>query len=168
MFDRFRTLLDSFTSADGGSSLSAENDPKVAFMALCLQVIEADGLVLDSEKRALKDLIQTHYGLNDSEYDRLKQAGEAAEQESVDYYRFTSVLKKALNPDQHAEIIGLLWDIVYADGERSELEDNIVWRVAELLSVPGRVRIMKRQEALARLNAQGAGTTTESDDLGTS
>ena len=57
-----------------------------------------------------------------------------------------------MTEEQEAELIEILWEIVYADGERSELEDNIVWRVAELLGVPRRVRIMKRQEVVARLS----------------
>ena len=152
MFDRFRSFLDSFSVGNHPEVEFAEENPKVAVMALCLQVIDADGLVLESEKHALKTVIQDQYGLDEGQYSRLLEAGEKAEKASVDYYKFTSILKKALSEEQQAELIGILWEIVYADGERSELEDNIVWRVAELLGVPGRVRIMKRQEVVARLS----------------
>jgi len=152
MFDRFRNFLDSFTSDHDSKGGFSEDNPKVAIMALCLQIIDADGLILESEKHALKAIMQDHYGLDNSQYSKLLAMGEKAERASVDYYKFTSILKKALNEEQQAELIEILWEIVYADGERSELEDNIVWRVAELLGVPGRVRIMKRQEVVARLS----------------
>ena len=152
MFERIRSFLDSFSPDHHPKGVFGEDNPKVAAMALCLQVIEADGLVLDSEKHALKTVMQAHYGLDDTEYTKLLAVGEKAEKASVDYYKFTSILKKALNEEQQAELIEILWEIVYADGERSELEDNIVWRVAELLGVPGRVRIMKRQEVVSRLS----------------
>ena len=152
MFDRFRSFLDSFTSEHDRKGEFTEENPKVAVMALCLQVIDADGLVLESEKHALKTVIQQHYGLDEIQYAKLLAAGENAERASVDYYKFTSILKKVMTEEQEAELIEILWEIVYADGKRSELEDNIVWRVAELLGVPGRVRIMKRQEVVARLS----------------
>jgi uncharacterized tellurite resistance protein B-like protein len=37
-----------------------------------------------------------------------------------------------------------MWEIVYADGELHELEDNVVWRVAELIGVDSRERIALR------------------------
>jgi uncharacterized tellurite resistance protein B-like protein len=46
--------------------------------------------------------------------------------------------------------IELLWEIVYADGENHELEDNLVWRVSELLGVDGRDRVLLRQAVQAR------------------
>jgi uncharacterized tellurite resistance protein B-like protein len=39
-----------------------------------------------------------------------------------------------------------MWQIVYADGELHELEDNIVWRVAELIGIEQRERILLRQQ----------------------
>ncbi len=38
-----------------------------------------------------------------------------------------------------------LWQMVYADGEVHEFEDNIVWRVAELLDVEARDRLALKQ-----------------------
>ena len=47
----------------------------------------------------------------------------------------------------------MLWDIVYADGERSEMEDHVIWRIADLLGVSGRDRVLQRQVAAARSDA---------------
>ena len=51
----------------------------------------------------------------------------------------------------------MMWDVVYADGELHELEDNTLWRVAELIGVDRRDRIAMRQEAAA---ADGGRTPT--------
>ena len=82
--------------------------------------------------------------------DALLAQGSAAESEAVDYYRFTSDLKRTLDETQRQQLIGILWDIVYADGSRSEMEDHAIWRVADLLGVSGRERIVQRQEAAER------------------
>ncbi|MNL86338.1 Tellurite resistance protein TerB [compost metagenome] len=51
----------------------------------------------------------------------------------------------------------MLWEIVYADGERSEMEDHVIWRIADLLGVSGRDRVLKRREVAARIDAAEEG-----------
>jgi len=38
-----------------------------------------------------------------------------------------------------------MWEIVYADGQRDELEDNLIWRAADLLGVSTRERVELRR-----------------------
>jgi Tellurite resistance protein TerB len=40
----------------------------------------------------------------------------------------------------------MMWEVVYADGRVNELEDNIIWRVADLLGVTTRQRVQLRQQ----------------------
>jgi uncharacterized tellurite resistance protein B-like protein len=35
----------------------------------------------------------------------------------------------------------MMWELVYADGQVSEFEDNVVWRASDLLAVSQRDRI---------------------------
>jgi uncharacterized tellurite resistance protein B-like protein len=64
-----------------------------------------------------------------------------ADQEAVDLYRFTSVLKDNLEEIDREHIVAMMWDLVYQDGTLHEFEDNVIWRVAELLGVSSRARI---------------------------
>jgi uncharacterized tellurite resistance protein B-like protein len=42
----------------------------------------------------------------------------------------------------------MMWELVYADGQVSEFEDNVVWRAADLLGISSRDRIdLKHQVA---------------------
>jgi membrane carboxypeptidase/penicillin-binding protein len=56
-----------------------------------------------------------------------------AEGEAVDLYRFTSVIMRSVNEEGRLRIIEMMWELVYADGQVSEFEDNVVWRAADLL-----------------------------------
>ena len=40
----------------------------------------------------------------------------------------------------------MMWEIVYADGHVHEFEDNTIWRVAELLGVSSRDRMVLRHK----------------------
>ncbi|WP_018902296.1 TerB family tellurite resistance protein [Rhizobium sp. 2MFCol3.1] len=150
MFERFQAFFQNLT-ADTQKSSFAPDDPRIAVAALCMQVMEADGQIKDSEKKRLRTLLKDQYCLDGKQLDALIAAGREAESDAVDYYRFTSDLKRHLDTEQRLELIGILWDIVYADGERSEMEDDAIWRIAELLGVSARERIQKRQEAAKRV-----------------
>ena len=57
----------------------------------------------------------TLYG--DPALDALVAQAAAADQEAVDLYAFTSVLKRELDMEARVEFVRLMWEIVYADGE---------------------------------------------------
>ncbi|WP_137129385.1 TerB family tellurite resistance protein [Rhizobium sp. FY34] len=149
MFDR---ILDFFQdlAADRPHDTFAPDDPRVAFAGLCFQVMEADGRVSDTERQRLEALLRERYQLDKNQLQALIEAGQEAGSEAVDYYRFTSDLKRHLGPDECVALVGALWDLVYADGERSEMEDHVIWRIADLLGVSSRDRVVERQKVAER------------------
>jgi uncharacterized tellurite resistance protein B-like protein len=160
MFDRIQAFLQTLTSSNESHEF-APDDPRVAFVALCFQVMEADGNVSEREQQRFRDLLRERYDLTEDRLKALIEAGREAGSEAVDYYRFTSDLRRHLaNEDDRVELLGILWDIVYADGQRSEIEDHVIWRIADLLGVSARERVLQRQEAAARL---ASGDTAKAD-----
>lgn len=153
MFDRLQSLFQSLVRHDDDTDF-APDDPRVAVAALCLQVMDADGVVHEAEREKLNTLLRDTYQLSQHDLDALLAAGKRAENEAIDYFRFTSDLKRHLDHDQRRHLVGALWDLVYADGERSEIEDHVVWRIAELLEVSTRDFVIQRQEAAARMSVR--------------
>ncbi|MEX3011765.1 TerB family tellurite resistance protein [Hoeflea sp. TYP-13] len=151
MFDR----LQKFIQTLGGEEQAelSRDDPRVAAAALFFHVIDADGVSDPAERDKLRELLVQQYALDKNELQKLMDAGKQAEDESVDFYAFTSVLKRSLDAEQRVNFIELMWEMVYADGVRHELEDNIVWRVAELLGVSDRDRVLMRQRVATRVGA---------------
>lgn len=149
MIDRLLAFLKDLP----GRAATAEpgrDDPRVAAAALMIHLMDADGLRLDAEAGQLREALSALFGVSGRELDRLVEAGDRAEAEAVDLYAFTSVVMRHLDADARARLIGILWEVVYADGERHELEDNLVWRIAELTGVDSRERIeLRRAAALA-------------------
>jgi uncharacterized tellurite resistance protein B-like protein len=144
MLDRLISFFGSLQGEANRNALSSD-DPRVAAAALMIHVIDADGVRDDAERTQLREALASAYGVAGHELDTLVSAGEEAEREAVDLFAFTSVLNRALDAEAKVEFIGILWEMVYADGERHELEDNIVWRVAELIGVAPRDRMLMRQ-----------------------
>ena len=153
MFERIQQFLRSVTGDDEPGSAFTREDPRVAMAALFYHIVEADGVVSDDENRTLQTVLKQEFDLDDAELGALLKAGRRADDEAVDLYHFTSVLKRAFDARQRVDFVALLWEMVYADGVRDELEDNIVWRIAELLGVSGRDRVLARQRVAERVEA---------------
>jgi len=157
MLERVLSFLRDLPS--GSSTTRKENEPRIAAAALMYHVMDADGLRQDVEWDRIKSLLAEEYAIAGDEVERLVSAGRQADNEAVDLYAFTSVLKRSLDEEGRVHFIRMLWDIVYADGELHELEDNTLWRVPELLGGDRRDRTRMRQEA-----ARGAGEPSGGED----
>lgn len=149
MFDRFLSFLKDIPGGSGRRP--RDDDPRVAASALLYHVMNVDGVRQDAEWERFKTVLGESYSLSGAELDELALAGEQADREAVDLYAFTSVLKRHLDVEGRKAFIGLMWEIVFADGELHELEDNTVWRVAELLDVERQDRIAARRRVAASL-----------------
>ncbi|HEY0293136.1 MAG TPA: TerB family tellurite resistance protein [Hansschlegelia sp.] len=147
MLDALRHFLNDIAGA-GEEDHFAVDDYRVAAAALLISIVNIDGVVEDSEKAALHDVLKARFGLDEAQTVELIEAGRNREADAVDLYAFTSVLKRSLDAAGRAEMVEMMWEIVFADGSAHELEDNVVWRAAELLGVSSRERVdLKRRIA---------------------
>ncbi|EBU7498099.1 hypothetical protein BO068_004826 [Escherichia coli] len=144
MFERVLSFLRDLPGADASDGA---DDPRIAAAALMYHVMDADGVRQDAEWERIKELLGELYNLSGEALDTLIEQGLKAEGEAIDLYAFTSVLKRELDEAARVRFIRVLWDVAYADGAVDELEDNTLWRVAELIGVDRRDRVLMRQEA---------------------
>ena len=124
-------------------------DHRTALAALLVHASRIDGRRAPVETRKLKALLKARFSLDDAEVTRLVEEGAARDREAVDLYRFTSTLTGELDQAGRCEVVRMLWEVVLADGELDSYEDNLVWRVAELLGVSTRDRVAMRKQVEA-------------------
>jgi len=147
MLKSISSFLDSLTDRDDDETLD-ENEVELATAALLFHAVAIDGKITEDEMARLKPLLASHFQLEERELNRLLTEAEQSEKEAVDIYRFTSVLRDRLSLDEKRKIIVMMWRVVYADGELAPLEDNLVWRTAELLHVEKRDRMELKKMVL--------------------
>ncbi len=140
MLDALRDFMRRIGAEENERHFSAD-DSRLAVAALLVHSMTIDGATSEVERAKLADLLTRKFGLSGTDLDLLVDDAVAAENEAVDLYRFTSVLKRQMSEDERIRVIEALWEIVYADGASHEFEENLVWRVAELLGVNRRDRI---------------------------
>lgn len=162
MFERILSFLKDLPAGISGPAPMNADDPRVAAAALLYHVMSADGVRHDVEWERLKQVLSEAYGISGDELKALVAAGEKADNEAVDLYAFTRVLARHLDEAGRVEFIRLMWEVVYADGELHELEDNTIWRVAELIGVDRHDRVaMRRQVAAKTPNSAAGGASDE-------
>jgi len=125
----------------------ADADLHLAAAALLYHVVAADGVVTARERDTLHAALRAQYDLDEDAAADLFDRARKADLEAVDFYGFTSTLKQKLDDAGRRRVIELMWRMVFADGRVQEFEDNVVWRVAELLGVPARERVLLKKAA---------------------
>ena len=146
MFERIRQFVEDLRSAQPSEREFGDNDLRVASAALLVHVAEIDGFFTDAERRALLLLLQQRFDVSEEQAQILMEAGLRSDREAVDLHGFTSVLKDATSLPERRRMVEMMWTVAYADGALAEFEENVIWRVSELLGVPSRDRIALRQK----------------------
>ncbi|WP_338721391.1 TerB family tellurite resistance protein [Devosia sp. XK-2] len=142
----FEALTRLFAKPEAPAGL---NDPKLAVAALLVHLAAVDGTMQDEERAAIRGALMDHYDLDETAVDKLIQEAARRDAEAVDFYKFTSGLIQ-LEMDDRIEIIRMMWTVVFADRQNHELEDNMVWRIAELIGVSSRDRTILRNQIRGR------------------
>lgn len=149
MLKAMRQFLSDMTRPNRVEASDA-NDERLAAAALLVHVVNIDGRVGDDERKRLQELVSSRFGLGSDEAASLIDRAHTADLEAVDLYRFTSILKAKLAEAGRLRVIEMMWEMAFADGEVHEFEENVMWRVAELLGVPSRERVRLKQLVRSR------------------
>ena len=140
-------VLDNLMSDDSAKEdADPIGDTRLAAAALLVHASTIDGYVEETESERLQAVLKQRYGLSDEQLHELVVAAERSERDAVDIYSFTSKLKKALSEEERLEIIEMMWEIAFADGEVHGYEENLIWRTAELMGISARERIRARKK----------------------
>ena len=151
LWAKFKDFADRVAAEERPARNLREDELRLAAAALLVQASAIDGQVDAVERRKLKTLLQERFDLDGDEIQPLLDEAAVRENDSVDLYRFTSVLCRELDQDGRKRIVEMLWEVVMADAVVHEFESNLVWRTAELLGVSTRDRVTLRQAVAARV-----------------
>ncbi|CAM1641198.1 Co-chaperone DjlA [Bartonella apis] len=143
-------LEDFIRSLGKGGPEFGNDDPRVAAVALAFHIVDADGQEQGVEKKVLYDIVSHEFELAEPDVRALIEAGKAANRDSLDIFNFTSTLKRHLTKEECIKFIGVLWEIAYADGYIYELEDTLIWRIAEMIGVDRKNRLELKKMAAQR------------------
>ncbi|QAU44212.1 TerB family tellurite resistance protein [Bradyrhizobium guangzhouense] len=161
MLDGLRQFIADIVAPQAQDRAFGDSDYRLAATALLVHVVSLDGQPTQAEQHKLHSLIESHFKLDRGTADRLIADATQVEGEAVDLYHFTSVIMRSLDEAGRKRIVQMMWELVYADGQVTEFEDNVVWRASDLLGISQRDRI-----DLKHAVAERAGGEVKDDALG--
>lgn len=154
MFEAIKSFVAELADGDKTAGLFGDSDYRLAFAALLVHAASVDGEFCEIERGKLIALLKQRFDLDDALANELIEKATVADQKAVDLYHFTHLLNGTLDDEGRLRMIEMMWEIAYADGAVSAYEDNLIWRVADLLGVSSTERIALRQRVAA---ARGSG-----------
>jgi uncharacterized tellurite resistance protein B-like protein len=149
VFDAIRNFVADLADSDGRVGGLEDHEFRTAYAALLVHAAAVDGAISYAEREQLAGLLKHRFDLNDAATDQLIEQATRAEQKAVDFYHFVRLINGALDEAERLRMIEMMWAVAYADGKISGYEDNLIWRVADMLGVSSTERIALRQRVVA-------------------
>lgn len=143
-------LLRRLSGRPENDTLLPAEDQRIAVAALLVIAAHADHNYVEVERAQIERVLADRYGLDPAAAAALRAQGEAAEDASVDLYRFTSLVKAGVPYEERAAAIEAMWRVVLADSGRDQHEEALMRRVTDLLGLDPRESIDARRRAQAR------------------
>ncbi|SFK39413.1 TerB family tellurite resistance protein [Methylocapsa palsarum] len=146
MFDNLKAFLTELSGSEPKKAFG-DDDYRLAAVALVINIAKIDGKADEAERNRLTNLIEERFGLDAAATAELIAEGEESDREAIDFFQFTSVLKRRLDEEGRANIVEMMWDIALVDGKIDEFEESTIGRIAELLDISNNDRVQARQRA---------------------
>ena len=152
MLDRIRALLTAQLGA--GEAAAGSHGPdelQLAAVALLVEAAQMDDDFGPAERDKIIELVQRRFALSEADSAELLQAASDKVDQSIQIFGFTRVIDDAFSEAERVELMEMLWEVAYADGELHDYEAALMRRLAGLLYVTDRDSGDARKRALARL-----------------
>jgi len=149
VLDRIKAILSGRGTAPEGAGDGVDR-LQLAAAALLVEAAQMDDDFGAEERAKIVELVERRFGLGAAASEALLQAASEKIEQSVDIFGFTREIKNAFSPQERVEMMEMLWEVAYSDGELHSLEAHLMRRLAGLLHVGDRESAEARQRVLAR------------------
>ena len=150
MIDRLHRLLTGRPAPAQPAAHSFE-ERQLAAAALMVEAATLDDTFGADERAQIASLVQTRFDLSPEEARDLVAEAESAASTSIEWHSFTRAIKEGFDPAERVQLIEMLWEVAYADGELHDYEASLLRRIAGLLYVSDRESGEARKRVVARL-----------------
>ena len=128
------------------------NELQIAVSKILVRTAKIDDEFHILEEQKILELLTKYFSLNDEDSKNLMQLGISEEKSATDLYAYTNTIKKSLELNERKKIIQMMWQIIVTDDNFDPYENNLVWRVAELIGISTRERVQIKKDFLSTLN----------------
>ena len=144
MIDAFKNIFKN----KGVEIKKTDEEFQIACAAILCEAASMDGTFDEKEKLLILNLIQKQFSLDKDSTLSLYEEARTLAEDSSELYGFTKVLKNSWNLDKKIRMLEMLWEVAYVDGKLDPAEDMLIRRIAGLIHVEDRDRVLAKQKVL--------------------
>lgn len=149
MFDQLMHFL-------AGETRPQAPDLRLAVATLLVEAANRSDHFSGDERSTIARLLEEKFALAPQECASLLARAEEKQRDLVQLHPYTHAIFEQMEPAERAQVIEMLWEVVYADGVLEPEEDALVRKVAGLIYVDDRARAEARQRVVARIKGGAA------------
>jgi uncharacterized tellurite resistance protein B-like protein len=130
---------------------------EVAVVALLIEAAQIDRSNNPDELAAVLRIVRERFALDAAAADQLVATARSQLDASLEDWIFAAAVRDGFTADERAAILGLLWEVVYADGRLARFEESLLYRLSRQLRVGEAASEAARAQAFARAVRTGSG-----------
>lgn len=131
-----RSLLNLFTVDSEEPPQQLEHRLRLAAAALLVETARADFQQDAEEGRALEAALVKGLELSSTEIRGLLDEAATRADHATSLYEFTRVINDHFSPERKVQLVAMMWQVAWADGDLHHYEEHLIRKVAELIYVP--------------------------------
>ncbi|MHA1564131.1 MAG: TerB family tellurite resistance protein [Alphaproteobacteria bacterium] len=151
MIGRLKALFGDVAGGEDNVRQHQADELQLAAAALLVEAGRMDHAFDEAERETITRLLRDRFALSLAETQDLMAAANAEVEDAVELYSFARLVKDRFSHDERIELMGMLWEVVYADGQLHDYEASLLRRIAGLIYVSDRESGSARKRALERL-----------------
>lgn len=122
----------------------------VAVAALLLEAMYVDRRASAAEHAAVVRLLRERFHLPGAVAAQLVAVADKRYAEVLDDWEFAEAVRAGFQPAERQNVLSMLWEIAYADGELARIEKRLINRLAQHLEIDREAADAARAAAFAR------------------
>ena len=146
--------IKSFLNGDEAAPQTDTDDADELAAAAVAVLVESsllDGDFDQREREAIVGILVDRFGLSADDAEQLIDTAVEQHHDANRVYAATRLIRDAFSDAERIDMMEMLWEVAYADGELHDYEANLVRRVAGLPYVRDRDSGIARKRVLERL-----------------
>jgi len=157
IFDKLLALLRQPPAAPPDTVGAPFQRRQIAVGALLVELAQSDRNLTPEKLLTIEGIVRERFGLDAKAAAQLITAARAELDASLEDWVFAKAVRDGFNASDRVEIVELLWEVVYSDGQLARLEESSMRWLAAQLKVDETECEAARAQAFARFNLARSG-----------
>ena len=112
------------------------DDVQLAAATLLVNAAKMDGHMSEPQRQAVLGNLRRKFSLQDEQAEELMDAAKSKNAKDASLYKVAETLEDGMSLRQRQELMGMVRDVVFSDGEVDPLEQALLGQMASILNVP--------------------------------